>query len=56
MDLGFRIQKTYLEIIIRILKKPSVPIFWQNGQIGLFWPKFGQKWISSSKLRKQMLK
>ena len=56
MDLRFKIQKTYLGIIIRILKKPSVPIFRQNGQIGLFWTKFGQNWIFSSKLRKQMLK
>ena len=28
----------------------------QNGQIWLFWPKFGQKWIFSSKLRKQQIK
>ena len=56
MDLHFKIQKTYLGIIICIVKKPNVPIFRQNGQIGLFWPKFGQKWIFSPKLRKQMLK
>ena len=56
MDIGFKIQKTNLGIIIRILKKPSVPIFGQNGQMGLFWPKFSQKWIFSSKLRKEILK
>ena len=34
----------------------SMPIFRQNGQIRIFWPKFGHKWIFSSKLRKQVLK
>ena len=52
MDLGFKIQKTNLGIRIRILKIPSVPIFWQNGQIWLFWPTFDQKLIFSSKLKK----
>ena len=56
MDIAFKIQKTNLGIRIRILKIPSVPIFKQNGQIWPFWPRFGQKWIFSSKLRKQMLK
>ena len=55
MDLGFKIQKINLGIRIRIMKIPSVSIFRQNGQIWLFWPKFGQKWVVSSKLRKQML-
>ena len=56
MDLGFKIQKTNLVIRIRMLKILSVPILKQNGQIRPFWPKFGQKWIFSSKLRMQMLK
>ena len=56
MDLGFKIQKTNLGMIICILKIPSVPIFRQNRQIGLFWPKFVQKWVFSLKLRKQMLR
>ena len=56
MNLGFKIQKTNLGIRIRILKIQSLPIFRQNGQILLSWPKFDQKWIFSSKLRKQMLK
>ena len=56
MDLGFKIQETDLVIRIRILKIPSVPIFKQNGQKWTFWPKFDQKWIFSSKLRKEMLK
>ena len=45
MDLAFKIQKTNLGIRIHILKIPSVPIFKQNGQIWLFWPKFAQKGI-----------
>ena len=48
MDLGFKIQKTNLVIIIRILKITSVPIFKQNGQIWIFRPKFAQKWILGS--------
>ena len=56
MDLGFKIQKANLEIIIRILKISYVPIFRQNGQIALFLPKFVQKWIFSLKLRKKLLK
>ena len=55
MDVGFKIQKTNLGIIICILKIPSVPMLRQNGQVGLFWHKFDQKWIFSLKLRKQML-
>ena len=54
MDLGFEIQKTNLGIRIRILKIRSASISRQNGQIWLFWPKFGQKWIFSSKLRKHV--
>ena len=56
MNLGFKIQKTNLVIRTCILKIPSDSIFRQNGQIRRFWPKFGQKWIFSSKLRKQILK
>ena len=56
MDLGFKIQKTNLGIRISILKIPNEPILKQDGQIWLFWPKFGQKWSFNSKLRKQMLK
>ena len=53
MDLGFKIQKTNLGIRIRILKIPNVPISKQNEQIWLSWPKFAQKWIFSSKLRRK---
>ena len=56
MDLAFKIQKTNLEIRIRIFKIPSVPIFKQNEQIWLFWPKFAQKGIYSWELIKPMLK
>ena len=45
MDLAFKIQKTNLGIKILILKIPNVPIFKQNGEIWLFWPKFAQKEI-----------
>ena len=33
-------------------KIPCVPIFRQNGQLWLFWPKFAQKWIFGWKFRK----
>ena len=33
IDLGFKIQKTNVEIRISILETPCVPIFKQNGQL-----------------------
>ena len=42
MDLGFEIQKTNFGIKICILEIQCVPIFMQNEQIWLFWPKFAQ--------------
>ena len=41
----FEIQKTNVEIRISILDIPCVPIFRQNGQLYLFWPKFAQNVI-----------
>ena len=52
MYLGFKIQKANLEIRIRILRIPYVPIFRQNGQLWLFGPKFAQKWILGSEFQK----
>ena len=52
MNLGFKIQKTNLGIRIRILKIESVPNFRQNGQIWLFWPKFGQKCFFHFEIKK----
>ena len=43
MDLGLEIQKTNVGIRMSILEIPCVPIFRQNEQLGLFWPKFVQK-------------
>ena len=40
--LGFEIQKTNVGIRISILEIPCVPIFRQNGQLWIFWPKFGE--------------
>ena len=54
MDLGFKIQENNFGIRIRILK--CVPIFRQNGQIWLFWPKFGQNVVFGLIFRKQKLK
>ena len=45
MNLGFEIQKTNVGIRISIFQTPCVPIFRQNEQLWLFWPKFTQKWI-----------
>ena len=52
MDLSFKIHKTNLGIIIRILKVPGVPIFRQNGQLWMFGLKFAQKWILGSEFQK----
>ena len=44
IDLGLEIQKNNVGIIINIFEMSCVPIFRQNGQLWLFWPKFAQKW------------
>ena len=43
MDLGLEIQKTNVGIRMSILEIPCAPIFRQNEQLWLFWPKFAQK-------------
>ena len=42
MDLGLQIQKTNVGVRISILQIPCVPIFTQNEQLRIFWPKFTQ--------------
>ena len=44
-DLGFETEKSNVGIRINIIETLCVPIFSQTGQLWLFWPKFGQKWI-----------
>ena len=43
IDFGLEIQKTNVRIRISTLEMPCVPIFRQNKQLLLFWPKFAQK-------------
>ena len=45
IDLGFEIWKTNAGIKISIVEIHCVPIFRQNRQLRIFWPKFAQKWI-----------
>ena len=45
MDLGLAIQKTIAGIRISILDISCVPMFSQNEQLWIFWPKFVQKKI-----------
>ena len=50
--LGFEIQKANVGIRISIFEIPCVPIFWKNGQLWPFGPKFAHKWILGSKFQK----
>ena len=54
VDLGLAIQKTIVGRRISILDISCVPIFSQNEQLSIFRPKFVQKRIQGSKLRKIM--
>ena len=45
MDLELAIRKTIVGIRISILDIPCAPIFSQNEQLWIFWPKFVQKRI-----------
>ena len=52
MDFSFEIQKTTVGIRISFDDIPCVPIFRQNGQLWLFWPKFAQKTIFGLEIQK----
>ena len=51
-NLELEIQKTNVGIRLSILEIPCVPIFRQNAQLWLFWPKFNQKWVLGSEFQK----
>ena len=46
------LQKTIVAVRISIFEIPCVPIFRRNGQLCLFGPKFGQKWILGLEFQK----
>ena len=50
--LGFEIQKSNVGIRISFLEIRCAPIFRQNGQLWIFGPKFGQKWILGLEFQK----
>ena len=52
MDLGLESQKTNVEIRMIILKILCAPIFRQNGQLSVSWPKFPKNWILEMEFQK----
>ena len=51
-DFWLEIQKTNVGIRITFIEIPCLPIFGQNEQLWLFWPKFAQKSILGSEFQK----
>ena len=52
LEFGIEIRKFKSGFGISILEILCAPIFRQNGQLWIFWPKFAQKWFLGSEFQK----